>query len=271
MSKILIVEDEEYLSDMYRTKFVLEGFEVLVAANGEEGFLMAKKEKPDLIFLDLVMPIMNGFQALEAIRNDQETKNLLVVILSNLGQQEELKAGIEKGANAFLIKASLTPNDLVVKARELLSMEKKNVVDREVVYNDQGNTEVVKAEHNGMDILFIEDNKEIIQMYSLRFQSSGYGVKLAENGAWGVKMAQEKKFDVIVMDMMMPAMNGYEMLKAIKKDSKNIDTPIIVISNSAQDAEIEKSLELGANKYLLKSSITPSGLVEEIEKLVKTK
>jgi len=272
MPKVLIVEDEEYLADMYQTKFKLEGFEVIVATNGEEGYLMAKKEKPDLVFLDLVMPIMDGFQALEAIRNDAETKGLLVIILSNLGQREELKIGIDKGANDFLIKASLTPRDLADKARELLAIKKKDTVGAEVVYDTAKDPEIAKkVDYNGVNVLFIEDNKEIIKMYQLQFQNSGYGIDLAENGAWGVKMAQEKKFDIIVMDMMMPAMNGYEMLKAIKADSKNINTPIIVISNSAQDAEIEKSLELGVNKYLLKSSITPGDLIREIEQLIKAK
>jgi len=85
------------------------------------------------------------------------------------------------------------------------------------------------------------------------------------------QIAQEKKFDIIVMDMMMPAMNGYEMLTKIKKDSINKKTPTIVISNSAQDDDIENAIKDGADKYLIKSSITPPKLIAEIEALGVTK
>ena len=267
MSKILIVEDEENLAEMYRIKFVAEGFEVFMASNGQEGFDIAKKVKPDLVFLDLVMPVMDGFEALDLIRKNKATKDLLVVILSNLGQQEEIDDGIKRGANAFLIKANLTPRELVAKTREMLSMQSEQIKREASIRNGEKLPE--NEAHNGLTVLFIEDNKEIIQMYRMQFQKSGYNVELADNGAWGVKLAKEKKFDAILMDIMMPAMNGHQMLRSIKEESKNIDTPVIVISNSAQDEDIESAIALGADRYFVKSNITPKKLVDELAKLMK--
>jgi CheY-like chemotaxis protein len=269
MSKILIVEDEEFLADMYRIKFEAEGFDVLVAANGQIGLDLIKQEKPDLVFLDLVMPVMNGYEALDAIRADLETKNLTVVILSNLGQEEEISEAMKKGADAFLIKANLTPQDLVVKAREILAVGKPvaETKDEEVCETGEGEP----VEKNGQTVLLIEDNKELIEMYRCQLENSGYHMELAENGAWGIKMAHERKYDLIVMDMVMPAMNGYDMLKQIKADSQNMETPVIVISNSALEEEIDKALAMGANRYFVKSDITPKKLVEEIADLVASK
>ncbi len=268
MPKVLIVEDEIFLSDMYRMKFESEGFEVAVAANGADGYKLAKQIKPDLVFLDLIMPLVDGFQALKMIREDEETKNLLIVVLSNLGQEEEIAKVMTQGANAFLVKASLTPKQLVEKARELLLLEAK-ISEQSLEILEGGEPEVL-PEHKDTKILFIEDNKEIIMMYRLQFEKCGYNIELAENGAWGLKMAQQKKYDIIVMDLMMPAMNGYEMLRVIKMNSANQDTPVIVISNSAQDEEIEKALEAGANKFLIKSQIAPKELIAEIAILTAT-
>lgn len=124
MKKILIVEDEKFLSEMYQMKLEREGFEVVVAENGKIGYDLAKKEKPDLILLDLVMPVMDGYEALTEIRKDEKTKNLKVCILSNLGQANEIERSRDIGIEGFLIKANQTPSQLVGNVIKLLNGEK---------------------------------------------------------------------------------------------------------------------------------------------------
>lgn len=255
MKKILVIEDEQFLSEMYQMKLEREGFEVVLADNGKKGFKLSKKEKPDLILLDLVMPIMDGFETLTEIRKNKSTKNLKVCILSNLGQNSEIERSLEIGIDGYLIKANLTPSQLVENVLKLLAGEK--------LLKDYRKTTT-----NKKSVLLIEDEDDIIEMYNMHLVKDGYEVGMAKNGAWGLKLSEEKKFDIIVMDMTMPAMSGYEMLKRLRKKSKNIETPILVLSNSAQDNDIEKALEYGATSYLLKSNITPSKLSKEIKKII---
>lgn len=110
--KILIVEDEIYLIEMYKMKLENEGYKVFTASNGKEGLAAARKEIPDLILLDLVMPEMDGYQLLAELRKDKATKNAIIYILSNLGQSDEIKRGLEDGANGYMIKANITPAQL---------------------------------------------------------------------------------------------------------------------------------------------------------------
>ncbi|MBU1778633.1 response regulator transcription factor [Patescibacteria group bacterium] len=117
-------------------------------------------------------------------------------------------------------------------------------------------------------ILIIEDEENILKMYKLRLEKEGYEVETAKNGAWGIKLAIEQKFDVIIMDIVMPAMNGCQVLKKLKIENK-IFTPIIVVSNSAQDADIKYAKKCGADSYLIKSQITPTELVKEIKNLLR--
>jgi two-component system alkaline phosphatase synthesis response regulator PhoP len=115
MKKILIVEDEQFLLDMYKIKLEREGFKVVTAFDGEEGLKVTRKEKPDLILLDIVMPKLDGYKFLEEVRKDPDIKDTMVYILSNLGQASEIKKGLEDGADAYLIKANITPGQLVAK------------------------------------------------------------------------------------------------------------------------------------------------------------
>jgi len=235
MKKVLIIEDEEFILDMYKIKFEQSGYSVEIAYNGEEGLEKIKILKPDIVLLDLMMPKMDGYQVLEKVRADDDIKNTKIHILSNFGQDDEIKKSMAQGADGYLVKSSITP------------------INKDAEYK----------------VLIIEDEADIAEMYEMKLLDAGFSVDMAKNGAWGLKMAKKTEYDIIVMDMMMPAMNGYEMLTGIKKNSKNNKTLVVVLSNSAQDGDIQKAMKLGATGYLLKSTITPAKLVKELRNLIK--
>jgi len=280
--KILIVEDEEALLDMYKLKFEQAGYQVIVAEDGLSGLELARKELPDLILLDLILPEMDGYQVLGELKKDDRTKKIKVYIISNLGQNDEINKSFNSGANGYLIKANLTPSQLIEKVNQIFNGQEVGVKRAGVVVNKKQaikptETLVKKdqlaqfgsSEPAKIKILLIEDEEVIVNMYKLRFIKAGYEVETARNGAWGLKLANQKPFDIIIMDMVMPAMDGYKAIKRLKSDDKTKNIPVIVISNSAQDADIERAKQCGAVNYLLKSQITPARLVKEVEKFVK--
>jgi DNA-binding response OmpR family regulator len=118
--RILLVEDEEMLSNMYQVKFQNDGFTLIKANNGEEGLQMADKEKPDFILLDVIMPKMDGFTVLKKLKENPNTKNIPVLLLTNLGQDEDVKKGNELGAVGYLVKANITPSEVVAKVKTFL-------------------------------------------------------------------------------------------------------------------------------------------------------
>lgn len=118
--KICIVEDEPALLEMYKLKFSSEGYQVVTASNGEEGLKTIKKEKPDLVLLDLVMPRMDGYQVLAELRKDPDTVKTVVYIFSNLGQSSEVERGIAEGANGYFVKSNLTPSQLAEEVKKIL-------------------------------------------------------------------------------------------------------------------------------------------------------
>jgi DNA-binding response OmpR family regulator len=120
MKKILIIEDDNFLRELIVKKLLREGFEVKEALDGEEGVKKTKEEKPDLVLLDLILPTFDGFEVLSRIKMDSETKEIPVVILSNLGQKDEIERGMAMGAADYLVKANFTPSEIVAKIKAIL-------------------------------------------------------------------------------------------------------------------------------------------------------
>lgn len=118
--KILVVEDDAIINSMYKTKLELDGFEVLSATNGAMGLEMAKKEKADLILLDVIMPQLDGFTVLAELKKDPKIKNTPVIMLTNLGTEEDKAKGKKLGAVDYVVKSGLTPAQVCDKVREYL-------------------------------------------------------------------------------------------------------------------------------------------------------
>ena len=118
--KILIIEDDRYLRELIIKKFEKEKFEILEAIDGQEGLKKAKEEKPNLILLDLILPGTDGYAVLFQIKADPEISSIPVIILSNLGQIQEIQKGLKLGAVDYLVKAHFTPETIIEKVRRHL-------------------------------------------------------------------------------------------------------------------------------------------------------
>lgn len=123
--KVLIIEDDSYISDMYKIKFESENFETIVAEDGINGIKEIEKQKPDIVLLDIVMPKVDGFSVLKMIKKNEDSKDIPVVLLTNLGQKDNVERGFELGATSYIIKAHFTPSEVVKKVKEILEKEKE--------------------------------------------------------------------------------------------------------------------------------------------------
>ncbi len=118
--KILVVEDDKFLRELIIQKLIKEDYETLEAVDGEEGIKKIKEEKPDLVLLDLILPGIDGFEVLSKKKEDSSLDQIPVIILSNLGQKEDVERGLKLGAVDYLIKAHFTPGEIIEKAKNAL-------------------------------------------------------------------------------------------------------------------------------------------------------
>lgn len=121
MTKVLLVEDDVALREIYSARFIAENFEVVSAGDGEEALARAVKEKPDIIILDIMMPKISGMDVLDILRSTPETKDTKIIIMSALSQSSDIERGKALGADAYLVKSQATLSDVVAKANEVLT------------------------------------------------------------------------------------------------------------------------------------------------------
>ncbi len=125
---VLIAEDGKFLAKLYTTKLTEKGFNVTIACDGEEAIeKLTSGEKPDILLLDLIMPKKSGFEVLTEIKKDPNLSSIPIIILSNLGQDEDVKKGIDAGANDYVIKANISIDELVGKIEKLTSIPTQEV------------------------------------------------------------------------------------------------------------------------------------------------
>lgn len=121
MTKVLLVEDDINLRDIYSARFTAEGYQIVTASDGEEALATAVREKPDLILLDVMMPKISGFDVLDILRSTPETKNTKIIIMTALSQESDKARGEALGANQYMVKSQVTLEDVVGTVKQMLA------------------------------------------------------------------------------------------------------------------------------------------------------
>jgi CheY-like chemotaxis protein len=264
MAKIMLVEDDPMIAEIYQKKFESAGFEVVNAVTGKDVLKLALEQKFDLILLDMVLPEMSGMDVLKELRSNPEYgSDLKVIVLSNLNKTENEKEARENGANDFIGKTQYAPSELVAEVQRLL-----NEYDEQKKNKERLNGDNSAAACSGKKILFIEDEEIFLEMFGKKLENEGYCLEYAKNGVWGSKLATEKQYDLIITDMVMPAMGGEEIIRRIKLDDKTKDTPIIVLSASLIEEDIQPVREMGVSEFYEKTRLVPSDLARRVNELL---
>lgn len=265
MIKIILVEDDPMISEIYQKKFAESGFEVFPAETGEQALNIAKKEQVDVVLSDLMMPKMDGFEVIRNLRGGDFDPKIKIIISSNLSQKDDRDKALQLGANGFIAKSEFSPTELVAEVKRILnqySEQEKNLARGE-------QSAPVATSNAAPKILIIEDEEVFIEMFGEKLKQEGFDISFARNGAWGVKEAMKGDFNLFIIDMVMPAMTGEEMVTKLKMEDKTKNIPIIVLSASVED-EVAKRVEaMGVQAFFVKTTITPSELSQKVRELLK--
>ncbi len=255
--KILVIEDDSFFADVLKNKLESHGCEVTWAADGLEGFKKIKEVKPDLVLLDILLPSMNGYEILEKKSKDEGVKNIPVIVISNSGQPVEIERVLELGAQDYLIKAQFGPNEVMDKVIACLG-------DLQ-----EGGDEEISLE--GKNVFIVEDDNFLRALLKEKFQTEKAEVVHVTNGEELLSTIETIKPDIILLDIVLPRMDGYEILDAVKNNESIRDVPVIMLSNLGQERDIEKGKEKGAEKFLVKALFSLDQIVSEVKKTLKTK
>jgi CheY-like chemotaxis protein len=266
MPKILFVEDDPFIAEIYKKKFESSGFEVFNATSGKAALKEALEQKFDMVLLDLVIPEISGTEVLRELRTNPEySKELKIVVFSNLSSAEDREECLRLGADGFVSKTEFSPSEVVAELNRFLhqwSEQKKNFVRQEQGPEEHPNL--------GKRILFIEDEAVFLEMFGKRLRDEGYEVITKQDGVSGLNEALTNGFDMIISDVMMPGIDGREIVRRLKEIEEKKYTPIFILSASLEDEHLKDLVSSGlVNRSFLKTYITPSELAYAVNDFFK--
>ncbi len=263
--RLLLIEDEEVILELLREKLVDAGYEVAVAKDGISGLTLIRETKPDLVLLDMVLPGLSGFEILEKMKEEGLLPALPVLIISNSGQPIELERVLHLGVRDYLIKVNFDPHEVLTRVRNLLQVEgeanKKSVAASTLPGGEST---------GGRRILIVEDDLLLVGLLERKFLEEGYRVYKALDADQAKRVLEANQADAILLDMVLPGMDGFTLLRQLKEDARWKEIPVVVISNLGQQEEIEKGLRLGAADYIVKANISPAEIVQKVEGVLKS-
>lgn len=284
----MIVEDDAVLRDALSEKLVKNGYTVEKAEDGIVAIEKIREMKPDCVLMDILMPRKGGIEVLEDMHADPILRDIPVIIISNSGQPVEIERAQALGAREFLIKAVFDPNEVLEKIERVLGesspvprgewgirtqnvtssgAEKHHVEPSPTVA--EAVKKVVSTEGGEKPfILVIEDDKFLRELLVRKLGGEGFDVKNAIEAEAAFVILAERKPRMIFCDLILPGVDGFEILKRIKNDPKTADIPVIILSNLGQKEDYEKAMALGAKDFMVKANFTLDEIVAKAKSIV---
>jgi CheY-like chemotaxis protein len=240
-SKVLVIDDDTAARDLMSRGLAKEGFQVFTAASGDEGIRMAKEVRPDVITLDVLMPGMDGWAVLRALKSDAEVADIPVIMVTMVDDKD---MGHALGAADYLPKP----------------------IDRERLVTMLGR---YRCPHPPCPILLVEDDAATREMIRRTLEQDGWTVCEAENGRVGLQRLAESRPELILLDLMMPEMDGFEFVAEMRRHEEWKGIPVVVVTARDVTAEDRIRLDGQVKKILQKGATSREELAREIRTMAR--
>ena len=256
-SYILIVEDSSTQAKQIELSLKPLGHTVTTACSAEEALALLKKQKALIVISDILMPDMDGYQLCKAIKFDTGLKDMPVVLLTRLSDPKEIIKGLESGADDFIVKP-YSEDLLLTRIGAILSLRARTDLP-----DNQPDSQMNKH----ISILVVEDSPTQAEQLKYLLEDRGYKVLLAADGREGLDIARETRPAIVISDILMPVMNGYELAYEMKHDDGLKHIPVILITSLMDRKEVIHKAAVVADGYFTKP-FDNQYLLEKIESLI---
>ena len=264
MKKVLIIEDDVFLGDVLMEKFKTESIDAYLSRDGKEGLAKIREIKPDLVLLDIILPSMNGYEILEAKQVDPDIAKIPVIIISNSGQPVEINRALTLGVKDYFIKAQFDPEEVMVKVRTFLS--KDNISGG----GDASSPEAKLASLSiaGRKIMWVEDDSFLSDIIARKLAAEKCTLVHAGDAEKALSLVETETPDIILLDILLPGINGFELLEKLKANPKVKDIPVILLSNLGQQSDMDRGKALGAARFLVKATLKLDEIIDNIAEVL---
>ncbi len=268
-TRVLIIDDRHSLVWFIQRILQQAGYDVISAYDGTDGLRKARQEKPDLIILDTVMPRMNGFEVYHQLQMDNDTSGIPVLFLTIEEGLDKKKLEVPQPRR---LRRSSRPQRRPDNKGEAITdfltkpftAEQITAKVRTMLQSSQSGAEQATTNAGKPLILIVDDARSLVLLAERTLQKEGYDVITAYDGLDGLQKVRDEKPDLIILDIVMPGLDGIQALKFIRKYS---GTPILMLTSESEISIVKKALDLGADGYIVKPVSTTALVTRVREKL----
>ena len=250
---ILIAVSDTFLAKSLADEAKKKDIHAIIVEDGNTALSRMKELHPDLLISDVVLPGIDGYDLLAAKSFDKDITKIPVIVVSNMGLPVDMKRLPSVGIREYFIKTHIDPNEVVDKVCDILGCTPPDPAK-------------MKAK-TPIKILWVEDDKFLSEILTKRFLSYGYNLLKASNGTEALAIAETETPDIIMLDIVMPDINGFDVLQKLKMEEKFKKTPVIMLSNLSSPSDIDKAKKLGAVGFIVKAAVSLDEIVAQVEKL----
>lgn len=277
LKNILIVEDDTTLRTVVEEKLTKSGYAVDVAVDGQDAMdKLHAGLRPDLILLDILMPRKNGAQVMEELHADANLRAIPVIIISNVDQKDAIDRMKKLGVKDFLMKDRTDMEEVLNKVQALVGGGVSSSMPREGMppksrFTINLNETIPEHKLNvktGQHVLFVEDDNFLRKLVVQKFTTEGFMVKDAMDAKSAFSILEQWRPEIILLDLILPDMSGFDILAILKKDDRLKDIPVVILSNLGQQEDIDRAMNLGAEGFMVKASFTLEEITERIQKVL---
>ena len=273
--KVLIVDDEPLNVKLLAGVLSSEQFETIPAYNGDEALQKVIAESPDLILLDIMMPGINGYEVIRRLKSDPENRDIPVILVTALDGTDNKIIGLEAGADEFINKP-VNQAELLARVKSLIRL--KQYQDQLKAQTHSINfftpeTKEKKSYQKEIDlpsILLVEDDDRDAKLIQTYLYGEPCRIKLARSGEEAISCARQERIDVILLDILLPSMDGFEVCRILKETEQTRNIQIIAVTSLHDLDSKVRGIELGADDYLVKP-INMHELRTRVKALIKKK
>ncbi|HIJ56574.1 MAG TPA: response regulator [Deltaproteobacteria bacterium] len=272
---ILIVDDDPLNLKLLNAQLSSVRYETILAEDGYTALEKAKTENPDLILLDIMMPGLDGYEVTERLKENQATKDIPIILITALDETEDKIKGLECGADEFLNKPVNT-SELLARVKSLLRLKlykdqlKSRKQSQRILTETKDIEEQSEKRVNLPAILLVEDDEKDVRLIQNYLQGETYRLDVAKTGEEAMSFVLRQKIDLILLDILLPGMDGFEVVRRLKDSEAAKNIQIVAITNLQDMQSKIKGIELGADDYLIKP-INKHELKARVRALVKKK
>ena len=264
--KILVAEDDPVLRNILIEKLNAHGYDARPAKDGVEALKELKMEAYSLLLLDIIMPNKDGIEVLEEMSKTGMIKAVPVIIVSNSGQPVEIEKAKSLGAIDFLIKTSFDPADVLKRVNAVLWKAGTPEIEKPPAKTYSTIKPIMPNDNTTKNILLIEDDKFLRELLASKLLSEGYALDTAVDGKEAIEKLSSTNPALVLLDLLLPDINGFEVLEKMRKDEKTKNIPVIVLSNLDQKADLDRASALGVIDFMIKANFSLTEIVARIKK-----